>query len=350
MFIYMAIQAISQLFFGLLMVVGLIAMVLSFFDKSDRKPKPKYKQHYCDLGGGISTLVSVREQAESSPGLADITIASSSQRDAYWGLISFAYQKLKLTSIYKQWKYEQFDCQFGKCGICGKPMDRGHTQLDHIKARYGYGTNYSDNLVLVHPKCNEKKGSSTGTRPDWVKENPYSKEFDKKSWEILQEVRKEYPDKVPDSLINSPQSIEESEGRQRMELDQFSLIESNGLAIADELNTEGDDTTISPEQGTSEDDTSEPKTYAITSYTAREHVNPSSLFRKEPEVGMEHGTAIHSNDAVYGENDWDDIMLARHDAEMRAEYSPDVDDLEYVADQYMSYDYDDWSDKYGPEW
>lgn len=130
--------------------------------------------------------------------------ASQACKDAYWGLISFSYQKLKQTPVYKQWRSEQFDCQFGKCGICGKPMDRNYTHLDHIESRYSCGTNYSDNLVLTHPECNKNKGANNGNRPSWIKDNPYSDEFDRKAWEILQTEHKSYPDKVPDIMIKPP--------------------------------------------------------------------------------------------------------------------------------------------------
>ncbi len=183
----------------------LICYIAAAFDKSDSKPK--YKQrHYTIDGAGVT--ISERVDTTRTHDAVDRGVELPSQRDAYWGLVSFVYQKLKLTPIYKQWKHEQFNCQFGKCGICGKPMDRGYTQLDHIKARYDYGTNYSNNLVLVHPRCNENKGAHVGVRPSWIKENSHSKEFDKKAWEIIQAARQEYPDNVPDSLIKPPDGME----------------------------------------------------------------------------------------------------------------------------------------------
>ncbi len=336
--------------FGLLIFLGGIGAALN--PEGENKRRQASYMHRT-LGQDVYIPPKKKNQSltvEPSSMTSSTDFIDTSSRDSYWGLISFAYQKLKQTSIYRRWRNEQFDCQFGKCGICGKPMDRDYTQLDHIKARYDYGTNYSDNLVLVHPKCNENKGASAGSRPDWIKENSRSREFDKKAWDILQTVREEYPDEVPDSLIKPPQSIEEYEDCQRAELDSFSHVEPNDPVIDDELGVEGDNTKVLTEQATSEDTTSQLGTHTLASYEERTHVNPSSLFREGFETDIERGTAIHNSDAVEGEDDWDDIMLARHDAEMSAEYSPDVDDPEYASDQYMSYDYDDWSDKYGPEW
>lgn len=128
-------------------------------------------------------------------------------QDAYWCLISFAYQKLKETPVFKNWRYHQFDCQFGKCAICGKPMDRyGYhgAQVDHIIPRYLYGTNYSDNLCLVHGECNQNKGTSTGLYPDWAIENPYADELDEEAWRILKDLQPDFPDEVPDELLEAP--------------------------------------------------------------------------------------------------------------------------------------------------
>ena len=130
---------------------------------------------------------------------------NAAQNEEYWAFVSFVYSKVKQTSIFKLWRKEQFDCQFGKCTICGKPMDRRYTQVDHIKPRYKYGTNYSDNLALTHKKCNEDKGAKTGyVRPGWFKDNKYSKELDEKVYELTEETRKEYPAKFPDELFKRP--------------------------------------------------------------------------------------------------------------------------------------------------
>lgn len=130
-----------------------------------------------------------------------------SESEEYWGLISFAYGKIKQTGIFKLWRREQFDCQFGKCAICGKPMEIRFAQVDHIKPRYKKGTNYSNNLALVHKDCNMKKGAKIGfEKPAWVKENKYSKQLDEKVYEITKEIRADYPTKFPDELFTKPTS------------------------------------------------------------------------------------------------------------------------------------------------
>lgn len=200
---------IIQIAFVLLWIAAGIGRVISDNDKEEKRKQSRHRPYYDDVYGTMYDVTTNSQgRLNSGSSSTSVNINSSDYKDAYWGMISFSYQMIKQTPIYKKWRREQFDCQFGKCGICGKPMDRVYTQLDHIKARYDYGTNYSDNLVLVHPKCNENKGASAGTRPSWIKENSYSREFDEKAWDILQRVRKEYPDKVPDSFIKPPQTID----------------------------------------------------------------------------------------------------------------------------------------------
>lgn len=127
------------------------------------------------------------------------------ESEEYWGLISFAYGKIKQTSIFKLWRREQFDCQFGKCAICGKPMEIRFAQVDHIKPRYKKGTNYSNNLALVHKDCNMKKGAKIGfEKPAWMKDNKYSEKLDEKVYEITDAIRAEYPTKFPDELFENP--------------------------------------------------------------------------------------------------------------------------------------------------
>ena len=132
---------------------------------------------------------------------------TSFDSEEYWGLISFAYSKIKQTGIFKLWRKEQFDCQFGKCAICNKPMEFRFAQVDHIKPRYKKGTNYSNNLALVHKKCNELKGAKSGyERPNWIRSNKYSEKLDEKVYEITEEIRVDYPTKFPDELFTKPTS------------------------------------------------------------------------------------------------------------------------------------------------
>ena len=77
--------------------------------------------------------------------------------------------------------------------------------MDHIKPRYKKGTNYSNNLALVHKKCNEYKSAKTGyKRPKWIKCNRYAEQFDDKVYEITEKIRADYPVKFSDDLFRRP--------------------------------------------------------------------------------------------------------------------------------------------------
>lgn len=153
--------------------------------------------------------IEINHKDETSPkpdlGKLESHTTNLSESEEYWGLISFAYGKIKQTNIFKLWRREQFDCQFGKCAICNKPMELKFAQVDHIKPRYKKGTNYSNNLALVHKKCNELKGAKSGyERPSWIKNNKYSEKLDEKVYEITEVIRADYPTKFPDDLFKKP--------------------------------------------------------------------------------------------------------------------------------------------------
>lgn len=96
------------------------------------------------------------------------------------------FAKLKLTPIYKEWRESQFECQYGRCAWCQKPIDlhSPFTHTDHILPLLWHGTNDFSNFVLSCARCNtEKKASTTGyngakgkpgenTMPNWIKPNP----------------------------------------------------------------------------------------------------------------------------------------------------------------------------------
>lgn len=137
---------------------------------------------------------------------------SDKYRSAYWALISFAYEKLKETPIFHDWRHAQFDCQFGKCALCGKPMTRNGfygAQVDHIVPRYHYGSNYADNLCLIHGKCNRQKGTKHADYiyPSWAKPNQFAEELDETAWEILQDIYPDFPDHVPADLLEEPSIV-----------------------------------------------------------------------------------------------------------------------------------------------
>lgn len=285
------------------------------------------------------------------------------QRDIQgWRVRRQKFEELRLTPEFKLWKEEQYKCQDKKCAWCQKPIQLNsyYTHVDHIKPLYHGGTNDYYNLVLACSYCNRRKGNwttgwtgepfevakhHTNSKPDWIKENPYSMEFNKKARGILGEVRKKYSDGTSDRFIKPACHIEDSCSVSPKPVPLPNLNTAN----IEEQDIRNERIKPLPKQNSPATTTSQPKASSIILNTnERVHVNPSSLFRDGHEIGMEYGTAIHANDAEEGENDWDSLKLARHDAQVRVEYNPDLDSPEYASSQYMSYDYDDWADKYGP--
>lgn len=174
-------------------IIGIYKGIKVFIRKMKEKPLEKYLEKKSN-----------EKQRETTNAIVERRPALS-ESDEYWGLISFAYGKIRQTNIFKLWRKEQFDCQFGKCAICGKPMDNKYSQVDHVKPRYKKGTNYSNNLALVHRKCNELKGAKEGfERPSWIKDNKFSGKLDDTVYEITNSIRKEYPTKFPDNLFEKP--------------------------------------------------------------------------------------------------------------------------------------------------
>ena len=180
-------------------IKGAYLLIRKLFIKGQAVPEI-VKERYEDFTQKINKKEEPKKEEEPKPRSENL-----SESEEYWGLISFAYGKIKQTNIFKLWRKEQFDCQFGKCAICGKPMELRFSQVDHIKPRYKKGTNYSNNLALVHKKCNELKGAKTGyERPSWIKDNKYSEKLDEKAYEITEKIRADYPTKFPDELFKKP--------------------------------------------------------------------------------------------------------------------------------------------------
>ncbi len=127
---------------------------------------------------------------------------SIDEQGEYWNITSFIFQKLKDESIFRKWCKEQFDCQFGVCAICHKPIaNKRKYRAEHIVSRREYGTNYSNNLCLVHKNCKRKKAEQLEVnREDYLK-NRFSERLDEVVSEITDDVRKDYPVKFPDELF-----------------------------------------------------------------------------------------------------------------------------------------------------
>ena len=106
--------------------------------------------------------------------------------NGHWQEVSFIYELLKKTPVFRKWRIKQWECQRGKCAWCEKPIQMStHNYVDHIVSRHGGGTNNSKNLVLTCYKCNKYKSNKAGyTRPIWIKDNPYDDYIDAKTAEL----------------------------------------------------------------------------------------------------------------------------------------------------------------------
>ena len=97
------------------------------------------------------------------------------EKSEKWEDERYLFEKLKQEPVFRRWKKEQFDCQRGKCAICGKPMQYRGTETDHILPLYYGGNSEASNMVLCHHSCNRNKSTSTGhSRPEWIIDNSYA--------------------------------------------------------------------------------------------------------------------------------------------------------------------------------
>ncbi len=113
------------------------------------------------------------------------------QRIRRWEIKRAAFEEQKKTPFFKDWKREQYQCQYGKCAWCRKSIDlhSPDTQVDHIKPLMWWGTNEYDNLVLACKECNEEKGDSQfgwagakgmpgeNRKPAWIRPNRCCRNF-----------------------------------------------------------------------------------------------------------------------------------------------------------------------------
>lgn len=126
----------------------------------------------------------------------------------YWNFASFAFNKLKKKMIFKKWTKEQYDCQFGVCGICHKPITNLHNaRVEHIVSRRNFGSNYSDNLVLVHTNCKRKNGEDIEVDPEKISENRYSERLDEYVSDLVSDLRESYPVKFPDKIFDEQKMV-----------------------------------------------------------------------------------------------------------------------------------------------
>ncbi len=103
-----------------------------------------------------------------------------------WARKRLEFEKLKETSLFKSWKYEQFGCQDFECAWCKRRISPKYAQVDHVNPLFYDGTNNLNNLVLTCRKCNcQKSIKPTGYNdfmndhyknavPRWIKPNSYN--------------------------------------------------------------------------------------------------------------------------------------------------------------------------------
>ena len=124
-------------------------------------------------------------------------------RGEYWNFASFIFQKMKKKSIMKKWTKEQYNAQFGVCAICKKPISNVHNaRVEHIVSRRNFGSNYSDNLILVHSNCKRKNGSDIEVDRSKIQENRFSERLDEYVSDLTADMREEYPVKFPDQIFD----------------------------------------------------------------------------------------------------------------------------------------------------
>ena len=120
----------------------------------------------------------------------------------YWNFSSYIFSKLKKKLIWKRWAKSQYDCQFGVCAICHKPMSNIHnSRVEHIVPIRKYGTNFPDNLVLVHPNCKRKNGETLDVDTSKYKDNRFSERLDEYVSDLISDTREEYPVSFPDEIF-----------------------------------------------------------------------------------------------------------------------------------------------------
>lgn len=81
-----------------------------------------------------------------------------------------AFERLKQTVEFQQWKHDQFQVQQGLCAWCRRPIPRSleKVHVDHAMPIFHGGTNKYDNLVLAHASCNMEKWIRVDATPQWI--------------------------------------------------------------------------------------------------------------------------------------------------------------------------------------
>lgn len=111
-----------------------------------------------------------------------------------------AFEKLKKTKAFKEWKQKQLLIQEGKCAYCGISLSFRDivTHVDHVQPLYFEGTNNFDNLVLSCRRCNLRKWiNNNRVVPEWIRKRGSNIE----AIERLRSAREEQA-KIMEELVN----------------------------------------------------------------------------------------------------------------------------------------------------
>ena len=117
------------------------------------------------------------------------------RRISRWKTKREEFEKQKETPFFKDWKREQWFCQYQRCAWCRKHIElySPETHVDHIKPLMWWGTNEYTNLVLSCKECNIQKGDSKvgwngakgipgeNSKPNWIEQNRCCKNFNNKN-------------------------------------------------------------------------------------------------------------------------------------------------------------------------
>ena len=82
-----------------------------------------------------------------------------------------AFEKLKKTKEFLEWKRKQLDIQRGQCAYCNISLAYKNIviHVDHIQPLYYEGKNDFSNLVLSCRRCNMRKWiSNRYVKPSWI--------------------------------------------------------------------------------------------------------------------------------------------------------------------------------------
>lgn len=274
-----------------------------------------------------------------------------------WHRTRDEFEELRMTPEFRVWREEQYRCQDKKCAWCKKPIQcySQYTHVDHIKPLFHGGTNNYWNLVLSCSYCNRRKGDwttgwtgepfeiakhHTNRRPDWIKPNKHAygvklnainatrndsrnglktitnhKTRHKKPAPIVVEkaISKDSP--MPPSEVNGIShttrfKVHEPDSHDNIPKDKASDSCQKRPATTRQLNDKEQRYLLDIQRMLTDIRTNKPKTA-----TSNPPVRPQYYF----------GPSYEGDEL-------------------------DRDNPEYISDQYMSFDYDDWMDKYGPEW